>query len=70
MARYVETYHLTAYDHKTHEVVFDWPVVGDTHRWATGEIIEDGTKHYRVIGVLDSSTVLDWHIGVSLLEEG
>jgi len=37
---------------------------------ATGEIIEDGTKHYRVIGVLDSSTVLDWHIGVSLLEEG
>ena len=64
---YASSYHLTAYDHETGVMVFDWPVVVEIHRWVKGEIIEDGTRRFRVEGVFDNSTANDWRIGVTEL---
>jgi hypothetical protein len=57
-------YHLIAYEVGTDSEALNWPNVAPTHRFHSGDVIEDRGAHWQVVGVRDNSTEQLWLVDV------
>ena len=60
-----KAYHLIAYEVETDNEALDWPNVFPIHRFHRGDVIEDGSTHWQVVGVRNTSTEQLWIIDVT-----
>jgi hypothetical protein len=59
-----KAYQLTGYEVGTDREVVNWPDVGPTRRFWRGDVIEDGTARWEIIGVRNTSTENLWLVEV------
>ena len=57
-------YQLIGYELGTNNEVVNWPNVVPTRRFQKGDVIEDGSTKWEVVGVRDTSTESIWMVDV------
>jgi len=59
-----KSYNVTAYDAETGKEVFRWIDVAHADRFQVGDTLAHGDQHWRIEGVLDTSTPQHLRIAV------
>jgi hypothetical protein len=57
-----KTYRFVGYEVETGSAVIDWPAVGPSRRFHRGDVIEDGSAQWEVVGIRNTSTEELWQV--------